>query len=65
MEREQGLSTSDLKIRQAVAQSVHSNNKVHDCELCLNNHCYCSLDPRVRTVGGAFRYWASLVRMDR
>ena len=65
VEREQGLSTSDLNIRQAVAQSVHSNNKVHDCELCLNNHCYCSLDPRVRTVGVAFRYWASLVRMDR
>jgi hypothetical protein len=75
VEREQGLSTSDLNIRQAVAQSVHSNNKVHDCELCLNNHQayhtssllkdYCSLDPRVRTVGVAFRYWASVVRMER
>ena len=52
--------------------STHSN--LH-CELSLNNFhasqtsCllrdYNSLDERVRTLGVAFRYWASLVRLDR
>jgi len=149
VEREQGLSSSDLNMRQAVAQSVHSllqehiqgctvrlygsslsgfglksanvnldlqitaDQKPHlallkalevlqdspeflevadeftakiptikfltttglACELSLNNHHayqtsslmkdYWTLDPRVRTVGVAFRYWASLVRLDR
>jgi len=149
VEKEQGLSSSDLNTRQAVAQSVHSllqdpipgctvrlygssltgfglktanvnldlqitaDQKPHlallkalevlqespdyievmdeftakiptikftttsnlACELSLNNHHayqtsrllkdYWSLDPRVRTVGLAFRYWASLVRLDR
>ena len=45
------------------------------CELSLNNHQahetsalladYWALDPRVRTVGAAWRHWASLVRLDR
>ena len=45
------------------------------CELSLNNHHayqtssllkdFWSLDPRVRTVGVAFRYWASVVRLVR
>jgi terminal uridylyltransferase len=149
VEKEQGLSSSDLNTRQAVAQSVHSllqdsipgctvrlygssltgfglktanvnldlqitaDQKPHlallkalevlqesaeylevtdeftakiptikftttshlACELSLNNHHayqtsrllkdYWSLDSRVRTVGVAFRYWASLVRLDR
>jgi len=149
VEKEQGLSTSDLNMRQAVAQSVHSllqdhiqgctvrlygsslsgfglksanvnldlqitaEQKPHlallkalevlqesadylevadeftakiptikfltttglACELSLNNHHayqtsylmkdYWNLDPRVRTVGVAFRYWAQLVRLDR
>jgi len=149
VEKEQGLSSSDLNTRQAVAQSLHSllqdpipgctvrlygssltgfglktanvnldlqitaDQKPHlallkalevlqespdyvevmdeftakiptikftttsnlACELSLNNHHayqtsrllkdYWSLDPRVRTVGLAFRYWASLVRLDR
>jgi len=149
VEKEQGLSSSDLNTRQAVAQSVHSllqepipgctvrlygssltgfglkaanvnldlqitaDQKPHlallkalevlqessdyidvtdeftakiptikftttsnlACELSLNNHHayqtsrllkdYWSLDPRVRTVGVAFRYWANLVRLDR
>ena len=52
--------------------STHSN--LH-CELSLNNFqasqtsCllrdYNSLDERVRTLGVAFRYWASLVALDR
>ena len=52
--------------------STHSN--LH-CELGLNNFhasqtsCllrdYNNLDERVRTLGVAFRYWASLVRLDR
>jgi len=149
VEKEQGLSSSDLNTRQAVAQSVHSllqeqiqgcsvrlygsslsgfglksanvnldlqissDQKLHlallkalevlqdspdylevvdeftakiptikfmtitglACELSLNNHHayqtsrllkdYWSLDPRVRTVGVAFRYWASVVRLDK
>ena len=45
------------------------------CELSLNNvqafqtssllRDYWHLDSRVRTLGVAFRYWASLVRLDR
>eukprot|EP00092_Neocalanus_flemingeri_P000521 GFUD01000553.1.p1 GENE.GFUD01000553.1~~GFUD01000553.1.p1 ORF type:complete len:1415 (-),score=480.00 GFUD01000553.1:1102-5346(-) len=149
VEREQGLSTSDLVMRQEVSQSVHSLLQEHiqgctvrlygsslsgfglrsanvnldlqitaeqkphlallkalqvlqdspdylevvdeftakiptikfltttglACELSLNNHHayqtssllkdYWSLDPRMRTVGVAFRYWACLVRLDR
>jgi len=149
VEKEQGLCASDLNMRQAVAQSVHSllQEHIHGCtvrlygssmsgfglrnsnvnldlqitadqkphlallkaleilqespdylevvdeftakiptirfitasglicELSLNNHHayqtssllkdYWSLDPRVRTVGVAFRYWASMVRLDR
>ena len=45
------------------------------CELSLSNHQafqtsqlladYWALDPRVRTLGTAFRFWANLVRLDR
>ena len=52
--------------------STHSNMA---CELSLNNvqpfqtssllRDYWQLDSRVRTLGVAFRYWASLVRLDR
>ena len=52
--------------------STHNNMS---CELSLNNfHAfqtssllrdYWQLDSRVRTLGVAFRYWASLVRLDR
>ena len=52
--------------------STHNNMA---CELSLNNvqafqtssllRDYWHLDSRVRTLGVAFRYWASLVRLDR
>ena len=45
------------------------------CELSLNNHMayqttallkdYTKLDPRVRTLGVAMRYWAQLCKLDR
>ena len=51
---------------------THSNLQ---CELSLNNSLasqtsrllrdYNQLDPRVRVLGVGFRYWASLVRLDR